>query len=439
MRSQCELKGTVFGAKVMGLGGTFSTAVLALHAQAQNLTTIATNIANVQTNAYKEQNTHFKTLVNHVSGAENRSYFAVETVDTRMVDKQGLLLSTQRQLDLAIDGKGLFVTNTEPDGTGEWQFTRDGGFAGSSIQFETDSDNNGQNDQGSVLTANGGNTVFGWPANADGTFDEANSLDALQAVTINSNQVFESRATSLISVQANISAASTGRQKTGLPFIDANGDSRTLTLGFSASTDNEYTLDASSISMANQPISVTIEPATASFTGFGTLATPQNGQFTITVNDPTGPQVITVDLSDTTQLQSTGSIDLLNFEQDGLKEGILNSTFFDSDGVMFGSFSNSSVMPLFKLPMANFPAPNQLEAVSGNFFRQDPRAGQLELGSLGSVSGTAQIVVGALEQSNVDIADQFTKMIVTQRAYSSSATVLRTADEMTQQARDLKR
>lgn len=69
MRSQCELKGTVFGAKVMGLGGTFSTAVLALHAQAQNLTTIATNIANVQTNAYKEQNTHFKTLVNHVSGA----------------------------------------------------------------------------------------------------------------------------------------------------------------------------------------------------------------------------------------------------------------------------------------------------------------------------------------------------------------------------------
>lgn len=423
----------------MGLGGTFSTAVLALNAQAQNLTTIASNIANVQTNAYKEQNTHFKTLVNHVSGAQHRSYFAVETVDTRMVDKQGLLLSTQRQLDLAIDGRGLFVTNTEPNGSGEWQFTRDGGFAGRSVQFDTDTDNDGQNDQGSVLTTTTGNTVFGWPANADGTFDEANSLDALQAVTINSNQVFESRATSLLSVQANISAESTGRQSIGLPFIDANGDSRTLALGFTASTTNDYTLDAASTSIDNQPISVTIEPATASFTGFGTLATPANGQFTITVNDPTGPQVISVDLSDTTQFQSTGNIELLNFEQDGLKEGLLNSTFFDADGVLYGSFSNSGLIPLFKLPMANFPAPNQLEAVSGNVFRRDPRAGQLELGSLGAGSGSSQVVVGALEQSNVDLADQFTKMIVTQRAYSSSATVLRTADEMTQQARDLKR
>ena len=82
---------------------------------------------------------------------------------------------------------------------------------------------------------------------------------------------------------------------------------------------------------------------------------------------------------------------------------------------------------------------DSLEAVQGNFFKADPQAGQLELRSLGSVSGIAQIVVGALEQSNVNLADQFTKMIVTQRAYSSSATVLRTADEMTQQARDLKR
>lgn len=422
----------------MSLNGTFSTATMALNAQAQHLSNISTNIANVQTNAYKEQETNFQTLLNHVTGT-NKSFFAVDTVDTRQVDKQGLILSTQRQLDLAIDGRGLFVTNTQPDGTGDWQFTRDGGFFGNAQEFDTDSDGDGQNDQGAVLTTLAGNTVFGWAANPDGTFDEENDITALQPVTINSNQIFPSRPTSLIELQANVSAEDTGRQNVGLPFIDVNGDSRTLTIGFTASTDNSYTLDASSILGANQPITATIEPATVDFTGFGTLASPEGGLFTITVNDPTGPQVITLDLSQVSQFQSTGNIEVLNLDQNGIQEGRLRSTFFDNDGTLFGSFSNAGLVPLFKLPVATFPAPNKLEAINGNFFKADVAAGEMELRAMGNSNSIAQVVVGALEQSNVDLADQFTKMIVTQRAYSSSATVLRTADEMTQQARDLKR
>ncbi len=347
----------------MGLQGTFSTATLALNAQAQHLSNIATNIANVQTNAYKVQTTNFKTLLNHVSGT-NKSFFAVNTDDNRLVDKQGLLLTTQRQLDLAIDGRGLFVTNVQPDGSGDWQFTRDGGFAGRSVQFETDTDGDGINDQGSVLTTIAGNTVFGWPANPDGTFNEVNDLNALEAVTINSNQVFDSRATSLITLQANVSAESQGRQGVGLPFIDANGDSRTLTIGFNASTTNEFTLDASSISTGNQPITATIDPPIAAFSGDARMAVPADGLFTVTINDPSGPQVITLDLRQTTQFQSTGSVEVLNLEQDGLQEGLLRSTTFDSDGVLYGSFSNGSRVPLFKLPIANFPAHKILAMLS---------------------------------------------------------------------------
>lgn len=422
----------------MSLNGTFSTATMALNANAQHLSNISTNIANVQTNAYKEQETSFQTLLNHVTGT-NKSFFAVDTVDTRRVDKQGLILSTQRQLDLAIDGRGLFVTNTQADGTGDWQFTRDGGFFGNATEFDTDTDGDGQNDQGAVLTTLGGNTVFGWPANPDGTFDEENDISTLQAVTINSNQVFESRPTANISLQANVSAEDAGRQNVGLPFIDVNGDSRTLTVGFTASVENGYTLDASSISGASQTVPTTIEPATIEFTGFGAIATPADGIFTITVNDASGPQVMQLDLSQVTQFESTGNVDVLNLEQDGLQEGLLRSTFFDKDGTLFGSFTNAGLVPLFKLPVATFPAINKLEAINGNVFKADVAAGEMELKAMGSGNGIAQVVIGALEQSNVDLADQFTKMIVTQRAYSSSATVLRTADEMTQQARDLKR
>jgi flagellar hook protein FlgE len=422
----------------MSLQGTFSTATLALNAQSQHLSNIATNIANVQTNAYKVQRTSFQTLLNHVTGLGER-YFAADTVDTRQVDRQGLILTTQRQLDLAIDGRGLFVTNVLPDGSGDWQFTRDGAFIGQAVQFDTDSDNDGVNDQGSVLTTTGGNTVFGWPARADGTFDEVNDITALEPVTINSNQVFPARATSTISLQANLSADASGRQSVGLPFVDASGQSRTVSVGFTASTTNKFTLDASSLSTSNQPVTVSIQPATVNFTGFGELASPSDGILTLTINDPTGPQTITLDVSKVSQFQATGNLEVINLEQDGLTEGLLRSTFFDRNGVLYGSFSNAGLVPLFKLPMATFPAENNLEALNGNFFKASEEAGNLELRGMGSVTGLAQVVVGALEQSNVDLADQFTKMIVTQRAYSSSATVLRTADEMTQQARDLKR
>jgi len=422
----------------MSLQGTFSTATHALNAQSQHLSNIATNIANVQTNAYKVQQTSFQTLLTRVTSMGDR-FLGAESVDTRQVDRQGLILSTQRQLDLAIEGRGLFVTNVLPDGSGDWQFTRDGGFVGRATEFETDSDGDGVNDQGAVLTTTGGNTVFGWPANEDGTFDEFNDLNSLEPVTINSNQVFPSRPTSNIVLQANLSAEDLGRQSVGLPFIDATGTSRTVTVGFTATPTNEFTLDASSLSVNNQPVSVTFQPATVDFTGFGTLASPANGFITLTVNDATGPQTMTLDISQITQFQSTGDLEVINLEQDGLTEGLLRNTFFDTDGVLYGSFTNAGLVPLFKLPLATFPAQNNLEAANGNVFKATEAAGVMELRGMGSVNGLAQVIVGALEQSNVDLADQFTKMIVTQRAYSSSATVLRTADEMTQQARDLKR
>lgn len=422
----------------MSLQGTFSTATHALNAQSQHLSNIATNIANVQTNAYKVQRTNFQTLLTRVTSMGDR-FLGADSVDTRQVDRQGLILSTQRQLDLAIDGRGMFVTNTQPDGAGDWQFTRDGAFVGRSTEFATDTDGDGINDQGSVLTTTGGNTVFGWPANPDGTFTEINDLNALEPVTINSNQVFPARPTANITLQANLSAEDLGRQSVGLPFIDAGGNSRTVSVGFTASTTNEFTLDASSISVNNQPVSVTFQPATVNFTGFGTLASPANGLITLTVNDATGPQTMTLDISQITQFQANGNLEVINLQQDGFTEGLLRSTFFDSDGVLYGSFTNAGLVPLFKLPMATFPAVNNLEATNGNTFKATQEAGVMELRGMGSVNGLAQVIVGSLEQSNVDLADQFTKMIVTQRAYSSSATVLRTADEMTQQARDLKR
>ena len=111
----------------MSLQGTFNTSVQALNAQAQNLSNISTNIANVNTTGYKLQGSHFSTLLNHVTSL-NKSFFSVDTTDFREVDKQGIITGTSRSFDVAINGRGFFVTNKNTEGNTGFQYTRDGAF-----------------------------------------------------------------------------------------------------------------------------------------------------------------------------------------------------------------------------------------------------------------------------------------------------------------------
>ena len=425
----------------MSIRATFNTATQALMSQAQSLNNISTNIANVNTNAYKAQRTDFQTLLNHVrpSGQGPQKFFTVNTSDSRDVDRQGIIRTTERKLDLAINGRGFFVTNTAADASGPWQFSRDGAFFGQAVRLDSDSDGDGQNDQGALLTTATGAYIYGWQADSDGNFDEQNSLDALTPVTINSNEIFPHKATSRIELQANVSADSTGRQAVTVPYVDTLGNTRTVTIGFNATLTNAWNMDFSSIGKDFSTVPVTSNIGAIEFTGAGRLRSPSDGLLRLTVQDTGAPQVITLDIRNVTQFRGEGQVFVQNADHDGYLQGRLRETYFNEDGVLIGSYTNQELRPLFKLPIATFVAPDNLEAKSGNFFAQTTRAGELSLEALDSGPGIAEIFVGGIETSTVDLGDQFTKMIVTQRAYSSSATVLRTADEMTMQARDLKR
>ncbi len=422
----------------MSLQGTFNTSVQALNAQAQHLSNISTNISNVNTTGYKLQGTHFATLLNRVTPLEKR-FFTVDTYDYREVTKQGLITSTERSFDVALNGRRFFVTNKTTNGSGEWQYTRDGSFYGKAVQLTTDSDGDGQLDQGTLLTTAGGDYIYGWAADADGNINQTNNLASLSPIMFSNNSVVASQATSTISLQANISADSSGRQSVGLPFVDASRNSRTLVMGFTANAGNsDWTLDMEAIGTNQQPVTATFNPSTISFSSIGEVLSPTNGQISVTVNDAAGPQTMTVDISQMTQFSDAGAFTVQNIEQDGFLAGRLQNAYFNNNGVLVASYSNGEVRNLYQLPIARFESDNKLEARNGNTYLQTVESGGLQLSALGN-AGTTNLVVGALEQSNVDLADQFTKMIVTQRAYSSAATVLRTTDEMTQAARDLKR
>lgn len=115
--------------------------------------------------------------------------------------------------------------------------------------------------------------------------------------------------------------------------------------------------------------------------------------------------------------------------QDGAQAGTMVNYGFTEDGFLQVEFANGVKRPVYKLAVATFEAPDQLENHTGNVYRQTRESGDYLLREPG-LNGAGSVVASALESSNVDLAEEFTNMIVTQRAYSANTKTITTTDEM---------
>lgn len=139
----------------------------------------------------------------------------------------------------------------------------------------------------------------------------------------------------------------------------------------------------------------------------------------------------TIGLADgLSQFDSAYNVNFAN--QNGAPVGQLVSVSIDDNGYVIASYSNGETQSLYKLPLADFANPNGLRPVSGNVFAQTRESGEQNLREAGT-NGTGTIVGAALEQSNVDLAEQLTDMIVAQRSYQANTKVIKTADELLDQ------
>ena len=129
---------------------------------------------------------------------------------------------------------------------------------------------------------------------------------------------------------------------------------------------------------------------------------------------------------------------LSSTSQDGIEFSPFQDATIDKNGVVFANFKNGTTLPVFQIPLADFNNPNGLQAQNGNAFSASLESGDFFLNVPGS-GGVGAISPQALEGSTVDIAKEFANMIITQRAFSSSSTVITTADEMLQELVQLKR
>jgi len=166
---------------------------------------------------------------------------------------------------------------------------------------------------------------------------------------------------------------------------------------------------------------------------------PDNSEISITINrantgaDPLMSWSIKLlsDKGNTTSLAAAPS-SIIGLTVDGLPPGTLESFAAGEDGVIFGRFSNGAIKTVGQVVLANFTNPAGLIDEGGNLFSTGPNSGPAAIAPPG-VLGIGGLVSGALEQSNVDLGEEFTNMILTSTGYSASSRVIRTADELLQQ------
>lgn len=426
--------------------GAFQPSALGMEGQSHALATISANIANLSTTGYKRADTEFKTLMSRswseaaanpaVGGSLNAQadIAGIRGIDYTRVSTAGEIGTTGRGFDLAIAGDGFFTLDTALSGGGERLFSRDGAFSvgtGDALSL----------DQGYLVDANG-YYVQGYPVQADGTSATPGTPGAMR---VDSDAFVDAgQATQNASLVLNLPADDAAGSAHGyrIEVYDSTAQPLSLDLGFTKAADaNTWDLSFSGLNGET----ITIEPAAADalpgqgeplrFDAQGALIGPQT--YTVGVVDADGVTTdFSLDLSALTQY--AGDFVVNSFDEDGYGSGKLQSLAFDDKGYLVGTFDNGHSRPLYALALADFPNPDGLDARSGTVFAASATSGSPLYGQAGT-NGIGAIQPGALEGSNVDLEDQFSRMILTQNAYNSSATAFRTVDEMTETARDLKR
>ncbi|MGE4218670.1 MAG: flagellar hook protein FlgE [Alphaproteobacteria bacterium] len=409
--------------------GLFSPSVSALRGQSFAFQTISENIVNSTTPGFKRADTRFQEVVNLAGAVTNpsqpaqQSYGGMYGLNQYFLDAQGVIAATQRPLDVAINGQGFLVTNAEIDGSSEYQFTRAGQLG---LQVT---------DNGTYLVDGSGQYVFGWPSDGNGGFSSGTALTSASAIQVDSSAfIFDAAATTNATFTASLpSQAAVGDTHTaGIGVYDASSGEHAMTLSFTKTGTNTWDVTPS---FADGSTVTSAVPIAMTFDATGALVSPTSDSIDVTFPDASTTSVA-VDFSGMTQYVDTFSVRYV--DRDGNLQGELNSVSITGDGVIEGVFSNGMRQDLYKLALATFRSPNQLATRGDTHYAQTAGSGDVTLYEADETE-LGSFVAGAVEESNVSMDSEFTKMVITQQAYNSSAQVIRTVDEMMRVASDLKR
>ena len=429
--------------------GSFSAGLTGLNAFSSWLSVIGNNLANINTVGFKGSTVSFQDLVSQSLGGSATNPMqvglgvAMGSVSPSF--SQGAVESTRDPMNAAIQGSGFFVVKNGTD----VGYTRAGNFT---------FDNNG------VLVTNGGLKVQGWTA-VNATTGAMVSTGAPGDISVPPGVLREPVATTSFSAVTNLnSAAAVGDTFTStVQVYDALGTQHAITLtytktgagawGFKAEapwdevtggviTTPSYLLAAGSLTFNAQGDLSAFTP-TAPATGGGASPTITDVSFTTpTWTSGAAASVLKFDIVDATGKASLSGFNApsatSSINQDGAGAGMISSMSVQEDGTILATFGAGQTVAVGQLALANFNNPKGLSKLGSNVFGASQASGVPNVGTAGT-SGRGSLIGSAIEQSNVDIAQEFTSMILAQRGYQANSKTITVSDEMLLETLNLKR
>jgi flagellar hook protein FlgE len=417
------------------------------------MATVADNITNINTVAYKGVEAQFRTLV--TDGRTSASYSAggVAAAPLAQVSKQGLLQASGSSTDLAIDGGGFFITRSGLNENDPVAYTRAGSF---------------KPDEEGYLRNSSGLYLYGWRLDATGGYTNTGNLDTLTPVRLTD---LVGTAAPTNKLQAHINLQSDAAVYSGTPaytagslasgavtpnftrsftVYDSQGGSHEMKMSFLKTGSNQWAMETymnPASDVGTPAVGGLVRSGTVAFNGAGSLNTTTStaGLFDpLTVNYTNGASSVPINLD---LGKDSGTNGLTQFGQPsslvsgGTNGGVLGNiaaTEVSKDGIVSAIFDDGSSRQVFQLPIATFPNPNGLTRLSGNAYSSTRASGSMTMNPPGQL-GAGKISSNTLEASTVDLAGEFTNMIRFQRAYSASSKIITTVDDMLREVSDLKR
>ena len=409
------------------------------------LDVIGNNIANVDTTAYKSSMITYKEVLTQtmkqatLTTNPKQVGLGVTTAGIDVNHKQGILKATGRSTDMAIEGDGFFVIQ---DIDGSNVYTRDGAFI-------LDSSNN-------LVTADG-LSVMGWEPDAAGNIDTGGPVVPLNIpIGEASFAVATTNATMGGNLDSNTVPAALGGPPiraadftTTSQVYDSLGNAHTMSTNFYKISENTGPPAYTEWTFGVDIDGVAALPTPDGAPGTNTIRFDSEGQLDATnsvipdisftaaqLNNGAEDLTITPNFATVTQLNGDGTLAVT--QQDGYALGTANGFGISSDGIITLSATNGYFMEIGQIAVANFNNAPGLTRIGSNKYQESIGSGNARIGAA-LVSGRGSITANYLEGANVDLSEEFTRMIVTQRAFQANSKVITTASELLAETNNLVR
>lgn len=396
---------------------SFSTALSGLRASSNALGVTGNNIANANTTAFKSDSINFADVFLKNGGTAVNVGSGVVTTRTSTNFGQGGLNESGSPTSTAIQGNGFFVV---ADSSGVQSYTRAGDF---------------NLDRDGFLVTTGGQKVQGYPA-VNGKIAPGTPSTSIQVPI---GATLSPAVTTQTTLRMNLDSSAPINSTFTAPVqvFDSKGLAHTLELSLTKQASGTYGLSSSLDGHPAQTSS-----ATLTFDSNGLLATPSSLSIVpdaAFLDGATLPS-ININLRQTNPDGTPGEGNITNFgsnstvtstEQDGFAAGSLVALATDRNGIISGTFTNGKTRPIAQIAIATFNAQTELRHLGGNLYTETLASGSPSVGTAGT-GGRGQVVGGALEQSNVDISNEFTELIVAQRGFQANSRVITTINQTMQ-------